>query len=123
MFSVKDWLALIPPTLVIGGISYYSYYSYQVIKKVQNGMAPINPSIRKDQAKVVDVIDIEDINGKQAFCRCWKSAIVSIFLLVSDKMYKKRVKSPQLCSSIVFFHTTTIFLLPASFKSLVSTIH
>ncbi|KOB67961.1 hypothetical protein OBRU01_18896 [Operophtera brumata] len=72
--GVKDWLALIPPTLVIGGVSYYSYYSYQVIKKVRNGMAPINPSIRKDQPKVVDVIDIEDINGKQAFCRCWKSA-------------------------------------------------
>lgn len=76
-FSVKDWLALIPPTLLIGGVSYYSYYSYQVIKKVRNGMAPINPSIRKDQPKVVDFIDIEDINGKQALCRCWKSGNVS----------------------------------------------
>lgn len=70
-FSVKDWLALIPPTAVVGGIS---YYSYQTIKKArQAGNGQINPDIRKDINKVVDFIDIEDITEKASLCRCWKS--------------------------------------------------
>lgn len=33
----------------------------------------INPGIKKDVAKVVDTVDIEDITDKAAFCRCWRS--------------------------------------------------
>ncbi|XP_045447039.1 CDGSH iron-sulfur domain-containing protein 2 homolog [Melitaea cinxia] len=67
--GVRDWLALIPPTLVVGGIS---YYSYQTIKKA-NGANIVNPSVRKDIPKVVDFIDIEDITEKASLCRCWRS--------------------------------------------------
>lgn len=70
---MRDWLALIPPTLVVGGIS---YYSYQTIKKA-NGANIVNPSIRKDIPKVVDFIDIEDITEKASLCRCWRSKNVS----------------------------------------------
>lgn len=36
----------------------------------------INPSIHKENAKHVDVVDIESIGDKAAFCRCWRSAKV-----------------------------------------------
>lgn len=68
-FTVRDWAALIPPTLVVGGISYYSYITIQ--KSKENGR--INPCIRKDNAKVVDFVDIEDISEKVVLCRCWRS--------------------------------------------------
>ena len=35
--------------------------------------APCNPGIRKEDGKVVNTIDIEDMGDKGVFCRCWKS--------------------------------------------------
>merc|ERR1712168_410383 len=32
-----------------------------------------NYMIKKDEAKVVDTYDVEDISDKAVFCRCWKS--------------------------------------------------
>ncbi|XP_068631249.1 CDGSH iron-sulfur domain-containing protein 2 homolog [Battus philenor] len=69
--GVKDWLALLPPTIAVGGISYYSYQTYKKAKEAGNGQ--INPCIRKDINKVVDFIDIEDITEKASLCRCWRS--------------------------------------------------
>ena len=35
---------------------------------------PINPSIRKDEAKVVDTVDVSQQEKNQvAYCRCWRS--------------------------------------------------
>jgi len=34
----------------------------------------INQSIKKDQAKVADIINEEDLGETTAFCRCWKSS-------------------------------------------------
>lgn len=67
--SVREWASLIPPTAVIGGISYYSYIT---IKKAQEN-GKVNPSVRKDIPKVVDFVDIEDITEKASLCRCWRS--------------------------------------------------
>lgn len=33
----------------------------------------VNNLVRLNEDKVVDMIDIEDIADKAAFCRCWKS--------------------------------------------------
>lgn len=33
----------------------------------------INHKVSKQNAKVVNTVDIEDIGEKAAFCRCWKS--------------------------------------------------
>ncbi|XP_038223035.1 CDGSH iron-sulfur domain-containing protein 2 homolog [Zerene cesonia] len=68
--SFRDWLALLPPTLAIGGLS---YVSYQTVKKARQGNGMMNHSIQKDQRIVVDFIDIEDISDKAPLCRCWKS--------------------------------------------------
>lgn len=39
----------------------------------------VNPKIKKDSDKVVDMVDIENIAEKAAFCRCWRSENVSNF--------------------------------------------
>ena len=48
----------------------------------------INPDIRKDEKKVVDFLEVEDLaSEKVAFCRCWKSEKVSNceILILSQK--------------------------------------
>lgn len=40
----------------------------------------INSLIKKNEEKVVDTVDVEDIGEKKVFCRCWKSAKVSNFV-------------------------------------------
>ncbi|XP_017088680.1 CDGSH iron-sulfur domain-containing protein 2 homolog [Drosophila bipectinata] len=74
--SFKDWLALIPPTVVVAGIGYTGYLAFCPAAQarcsaVKSGRC--NNQIRKHEPKVVDTIDVEDIAEKAAFCRCWKS--------------------------------------------------
>lgn len=76
LLAVKDWLSLVPPTAFLAGIGYMSYLAFcphgRPVPSRQS-----NQKIRKNEAKVVDTIDIEDIAEKAAFCRCWKSNNVS----------------------------------------------
>lgn len=77
--SVKDYLSLIPPTLLTAGAIYTAYVAFCPAagnsglcrRKIINKR--VNNKIRMDEAKVVDLLDIEDISEKAAFCRCWKS--------------------------------------------------
>ncbi|XP_034116576.1 CDGSH iron-sulfur domain-containing protein 2 homolog [Drosophila sulfurigaster albostrigata] len=73
--SFKDWLALVPPTAVVAGIGYAGYLAF--CPAAQRRCSPksgrCNETIRKHEAKVVDMIDVEDIAEKAAFCRCWKT--------------------------------------------------
>ncbi|XP_014276928.1 CDGSH iron-sulfur domain-containing protein 2 homolog [Halyomorpha halys] len=62
----KDWARLVPFFAAVGGVS---YVTYRTIKPKQ----AINPSIRKDEPKVVDIANIEDLGEKTSYCRCWKS--------------------------------------------------
>lgn len=78
--SVKDWLALIPPTAAAAGFTYMAYRAF-----CPEGRPPakalVNHTILKKSDKVVDSIDVEDISEKAVFCRCWRSKNVSqIFL-------------------------------------------
>ncbi|CAG2175143.1 unnamed protein product, partial [Oppiella nova] len=42
--------------------------------KVSADVKPcVNPGIKKETDRVVDVIDIENLGPKAAFCRCWRS--------------------------------------------------
>ncbi|XP_043284725.1 CDGSH iron-sulfur domain-containing protein 2 homolog [Venturia canescens] len=70
--GVKDWLSLIPPSALLAGVGYMSYLSF-----CPHGRPPpkniVNPKIKKESAKVVDTIDVEDITEKAVFCRCWRS--------------------------------------------------
>lgn len=64
--GVKDWASLIPFFAAIGGVSYATYRLFRP-------KSPVNPAIKKEEAKVVDCLNIEDLGDKQAFCRCWRS--------------------------------------------------
>lgn len=76
-FLVRDWLALIPPTAAVAGLTYVSYRAF-----CPHGRpAPcgkVNPTIQKTSPKVVDTVDIEDITEKAVFCRCWRTKNVRI---------------------------------------------
>lgn len=74
--TVKDWLSLIPPTAAVGGLVYMSYLAFCPEARPKPS-TKVNRSVRLAEAKVVDMIDIEDIAEKAAFCRCWKSKNVS----------------------------------------------
>lgn len=79
MLSVKDWLALIPPTALLAGAGYTLYLAYcPAARKPPSSRC--NNKIRMHEAKVVDMVDVEDIAEKAAFCRCWKSKNVSYLL-------------------------------------------
>ena len=56
-------------------LAYYVYRSYS--KGGGCGVGRVNPNVKKDCPKVVDMIDIEDIKEKAPFCRCWRSKKVS----------------------------------------------
>ncbi|XP_014203683.1 CDGSH iron-sulfur domain-containing protein 2 homolog [Copidosoma floridanum] len=68
--GVKDWLSLIPPTAVLAGIGYMSYVAFCPKARKSN---QVNRTINKNNPKVVDMVDVEDITEKTVFCRCWKS--------------------------------------------------
>ncbi|XP_046844540.1 CDGSH iron-sulfur domain-containing protein 2 homolog B-like [Xenia sp. Carnegie-2017] len=49
-----------------------AYVIYKLVRKDQR-CEWVNKSIQKDQPKVVNVIDIEDIDKKTVYCRCWRT--------------------------------------------------
>ncbi|XP_022909178.1 CDGSH iron-sulfur domain-containing protein 2 homolog [Onthophagus taurus] len=68
----KDWLALVPPTAALAGCGYVAYRAFCPHGRPQP-CGKVNPSIQKNNPKVVDSVDVEDIADKAAFCRCWRS--------------------------------------------------
>lgn len=66
---VVSWIG----TAIAVGYAAYLTYSVAKDKSQAGGKAPINPNIKKDEPKVVDSLDLEDLGNKSVFCRCWKS--------------------------------------------------
>ncbi|XP_017141470.1 CDGSH iron-sulfur domain-containing protein 2 homolog [Drosophila miranda] len=72
--SFKDWLALIPPTVVVAGLGYTTYLAFcPAARCAGKDSGRCNSSIRKNDSKVVTMVDVEDIADQAAFCRCWKT--------------------------------------------------
>ncbi|XP_056641499.1 CDGSH iron-sulfur domain-containing protein 2 homolog [Diorhabda carinulata] len=74
----KDFLALVPPTAAVAGLTYMSYLAFCPKGRCGAGSCDqkgnlVNPSILKKSDKVVDSVDVEDIAEKAVFCRCWRS--------------------------------------------------
>ncbi|CAG5126421.1 unnamed protein product [Candidula unifasciata] len=73
----KLYIALSATTAAVGVASVLAYFFRRGYCKHKAG--PINHIIRKDEKKVTDVVDVEDLlsmikpGGKISFCRCWKS--------------------------------------------------
>lgn len=69
--------AVVDETLVAEDM-YKKHMQFSVQK---SSKAVVNPDIQKENPKVVDSFDVEDIGEKAAFCRCWRSKKVRCFLL------------------------------------------
>jgi len=68
----RDWLCLVPPAAATAGLYYITYKAF--CPKARDPKCRwVNPAIKKDEKKVVDSIDIEDIAEKAVLCRCWLS--------------------------------------------------
>ncbi|ESO02400.1 hypothetical protein HELRODRAFT_66424 [Helobdella robusta] len=78
--TAGEWIELL---VFAGGVGVVSYSVYHLaasklsLKCCQlhcNRSCAMNPSIKKDVAKVVDIVEIEDITKeKVSYCRCWRS--------------------------------------------------
>ncbi|KAG9511182.1 Eukaryotic initiation factor 4A-II [Fragariocoptes setiger] len=70
-------LSWIGTTVAVGYAAYLTYINHMNSKndteKGASKGSTINKNVKKDDPKVVDTFDIEDITGKKVFCRCWRS--------------------------------------------------
>mmetsp|Transcript_19964 Transcript_19964/g.27651 ORF Transcript_19964/g.27651 Transcript_19964/m.27651 type:complete len:103 (-) Transcript_19964:142-450(-) len=49
-----------------------TYRSVSIVRASGEGL--INKNVKKEEAKVVDMLSCSEIKGKAVMCRCWKSA-------------------------------------------------
>jgi len=69
----QDWLRIIPTAGAIGFVVYLVVSKLHSSYSEKKGDCWINKSVKKDQEKVVDSFDVEDLGDSSAFCRCWRS--------------------------------------------------
>ena len=72
--SGSEWVQLVPFVVTT------SVVVYLVVSALLPSRPPkkpdqdwVNKTVQKEKNKVADVIQIEDLGDKTAFCRCWKS--------------------------------------------------
>nr|CAG4651501.1 EOG090X0JRY [Simocephalus serrulatus] len=65
--KARDITSLVYGTCRLSGIFYLLWA--MLAKNV------VNLNIKKEDSKVVNTFDIEDIGEKKVYCRCWRSAI------------------------------------------------
>ncbi|XP_062567493.1 CDGSH iron-sulfur domain-containing protein 2 homolog A-like [Saccostrea cucullata] len=69
--SVTEWASLVPFVGAVSIIVYMSVHSFKPKPPPQK--TPVNLKIQKETAKVVNMVDIEDLGEKVTYCRCWRS--------------------------------------------------
>lgn len=67
---VISWIGT---AVAVGYAAYVTYSSAKGKNSAESKGQPINHNVKKDQPKVVDSLDMEDLGNKSVFCRCWKS--------------------------------------------------
>jgi len=74
--SVSDYLSLGLFTALTAGAVYASLHLLREVVPWGRGKqaTPINSKVKKDNPKVVDLVEIEDLDPEKiTYCRCWKS--------------------------------------------------
>lgn len=89
---VSEWLRLLPFLGVLALLGYLAVRPF-LPKKKQQKDSLINLKIQKENPKVVNEINIEDLCLTKAYCRCWRSKTVR-----------------QLCASVGLEIATCMFL-------------
>lgn len=83
---VSEWLRLLPLLGILALLGYLTIRPFLPKKKKQRDSL-INLKIQKENPKVVNEIDIEDLNSANVcYCRCWRSKTVS--LLVFSEVHR-----------------------------------
>uniref|UniRef100_H3A632 CDGSH iron-sulfur domain-containing protein 2 n=1 Tax=Latimeria chalumnae TaxID=7897 RepID=H3A632_LATCH len=72
VLSVSEWLRLLPFLGVLALLGYLAIRPF-LPKKKQQKDSLINLKIQKENPKVVNEINIEDLHLTKAYCRCWRS--------------------------------------------------
>ncbi|XP_034298090.2 CDGSH iron-sulfur domain-containing protein 2A [Pantherophis guttatus] len=71
--SVSEWLRLLPFLGILALLGYLAIRPF-LLKKKQQKDSLINLKIQKENPKVVNEINIEDLcHTKAVYCRCWRS--------------------------------------------------
>lgn len=71
--TVSEWLRLLPLLGILALLGYLTIRPFLPKKKKQRDSL-INLKIQKENPKVVNEIDIEDLNSASVcYCRCWRS--------------------------------------------------
>uniref|UniRef100_A0A8D2MDL6 CDGSH iron-sulfur domain-containing protein 2 n=1 Tax=Zonotrichia albicollis TaxID=44394 RepID=A0A8D2MDL6_ZONAL len=70
--KVSEWLRLLPFLGVLALLGYLAVRPF-LPKKKQQKDSLINLKIQKENPKVVNEINIEDLCLTKAYCRCWRS--------------------------------------------------
>ena len=74
---VSEWLRLLPLLGILALLGYLTIRPFLPKKKKQKDSL-INLKIQKENPKVVNEIDIEDLRSTNVcYCRCWRSKTVS----------------------------------------------
>uniref|UniRef100_A0A665V3T9 Iron sulphur domain-containing protein n=1 Tax=Echeneis naucrates TaxID=173247 RepID=A0A665V3T9_ECHNA len=75
--TVSEWLRLLPLLGILALLGYLTIRPFLPKKKKQRDSL-INLKIQKENPKVVNEIDIEDLNSANVcYCRCWRSKTVN----------------------------------------------
>ncbi|XP_012692521.1 CDGSH iron-sulfur domain-containing protein 2 [Clupea harengus] len=70
--TVSEWLRLLPLLGILALLGYLTIRPFLPKKKKQKDSI-INPKIQKENPRVVNEIDIEDLSSTKSYCRCWRS--------------------------------------------------
>uniref|UniRef100_A0A0X3P673 CDGSH iron-sulfur domain-containing protein 2 homologue n=1 Tax=Schistocephalus solidus TaxID=70667 RepID=A0A0X3P673_SCHSO len=70
--SFKELIELSAFTAFSAAIAYSVCYTARSL--CSKNLGHINRCYKKEQAKCVDIVDIESIDQKKVFCRCWLSS-------------------------------------------------
>ena len=74
-----EWLELLPFFIFILILLYLVFSPFlNFVTRPKQPRPKINKKIKKNEPKVADKFNIEDLGDKAAFCRCWKSSKVSV---------------------------------------------
>ncbi|KAL7055872.1 hypothetical protein AAHC03_022950 [Spirometra sp. Aus1] len=70
--SFREFIELSAFTAFSAAVGYSVYFTTRSLCSKHSDH--INRCYKKEQAKCVDIVDIESIDQKKAFCRCWLSS-------------------------------------------------
>lgn len=67
----SEWLQMLPVVSTVTLLIYIAYQRFHSKPSPKDSW--INPKVQKEISKVVNMVDIEELADKTAYCRCWRS--------------------------------------------------